>query len=66
MAKLYAIAEDGSLKNAGSTVRLYLPGMTVVGSSDGSVKDAVALTRAEYDALAVKEPNTLYYITDEV
>jgi metal-dependent amidase/aminoacylase/carboxypeptidase family protein len=66
MAKLYAVAGDGSLTLAGTTVRLYLPGVGFVGSSDGSVKDAVALTRAEYDALPTKDPNTLYYITDEV
>jgi hypothetical protein len=66
LAKLYAVNPDGSLELAGSTVKLYIPGLGLVGSSDGSVKDAIALTRAQYDALPVKKPDTLYYITDEV
>jgi hypothetical protein len=66
MAKLYAIAPDGAATLAGTTVRLYLPGAGFVESPDGSVAGIVALTRAEYDALAVKDPRTLYYITDEV
>jgi hypothetical protein len=65
MAKLYAVNPDGSLALAGRTVRLYLPVVGWVTSSDGSVRDAVALTRAEYDALSVKDPATLNYITDE-
>lgn len=32
--------------------------------SNGSVTNNIALTQSEYDALAVKDPNTLYFITD--
>ena len=64
MAKLYAVGADGSLKPAGTTQKLF--DNRWVKSSDGSVEEIVALTRAEYDLLSVKDPKTLYYITDEV
>jgi hypothetical protein len=64
MAKLCAVLEDGSLEIIGSTLKLY--DANWLKSSDGSVKDVVALTRAEYDAIATPDPETMYYITDEV
>jgi hypothetical protein len=66
MAKLIAINSDGTATLAGNTVRLYIPDATWVKSSDGSVEEIVALTRAEYTSLSPKNPKTLYYITDEV
>jgi hypothetical protein len=63
MAKLLAVNADGTLTPAGTTLKLK---SYEVGSSDGSIENIRALTRAEYTALPTKDPKTLYYITDEV
>jgi hypothetical protein len=66
MAKLYALDPDGRAALASATVGLSQAEGTYLKSPDGSVERVVALERADYDALAVKDPKTLYHITDEV
>ena len=38
----------------------------VITSSNETVENIVSLTKAEYEALTEKEPNTLYHITDDI